>query len=143
MFSIFRFYSFYLILESMSTNGRECCLSCYIWHLWRRVWLVHFSVAIYLLDNLISNSLKAIVVALVLAIVLAIVLTIFTIIVMVMDYGHCYGYGLLFLVLVFTILLFCYFLWNIFLKLLKLVFFIIFSELFCLWTMCPIMSALS
>ena len=31
------FYTFYLILEDMSTNLREIFFSCYIWHLWRRV----------------------------------------------------------------------------------------------------------
>ena len=31
------FTLFHLILENMATNGRKCCLPCYIWHLWRRL----------------------------------------------------------------------------------------------------------
>ena len=45
-FWIFCFYTF-LILKNMLTNRRKCCIPCYIWHLWRHVQLVHFSVATY------------------------------------------------------------------------------------------------
>jgi len=45
LFSVFAL--FYWILENMSTNVRKFSFPCYIWHLWRRVSLVHFSVATY------------------------------------------------------------------------------------------------
>ena len=34
--------TFYLILENISTNVRKFSFTCYIWNLWRRVWLVYF-----------------------------------------------------------------------------------------------------
>ena len=53
------FTLFYLILENMSTNVRKFIFPCYIWHLWRRVWLVHLSVATYLIISLVLCALHA------------------------------------------------------------------------------------
>ena len=54
MLFIFCFYTFYLILENMSTNVRKFQFPCYIWHLWVDV---VYNLSISLLPPIVLDNL--------------------------------------------------------------------------------------